>query len=80
MSEEIRQEKKRLRKEILQKRKEMAEKDGYGLFEWSDGKKYKGYWKNGKQDGEGEFYNPQTNVWRKCLVKNGKRVRWLDEE
>ena len=55
-------------------------KDGYGLFEWSDGKKYKGYWKNGKQDGEGEFYNPQTNVWRKCLVKNGKRVRWLDEE
>ena len=25
-------------------------KKGYGLFEWPDGKKYKGVWKNGKQE------------------------------
>ena len=54
-------------------------KDGYGIFEWADGKKYKGYWQNGKQNGEGEFYNDQTGTWRKCLVQNGRRVRWLDD-
>ena len=53
-------------------------KDGYGIFEWADGKKYKGQWKNGKQNGEGEFYNEQTQTWKKCLVENGKRTRWLD--
>ena len=54
-------------------------KDGFGIFEWADGKKYKGYWTNGKQNGEGEFYNDQTKTWRKCLVQNGRRVKWLDE-
>ncbi len=54
-------------------------KDGYGLFEWADGKKYRGEWLNGKQNGEGEFYDDQNNTWRKCLVKNGKRVKWLDD-
>ena len=53
-------------------------KDGYGLFEWADGKKYKGYWLNGKQNGEGEFYDEKNNAWRKCLVQNGKRIKWID--
>ena len=52
-------------------------KNGYGIFEWSNGKKYKGNWLNGKQNGEGEFYNKQTR--KKCLYKNGKRLKWLDE-
>ena len=54
-------------------------KDGYGLFEWADGKKYRGQWQNGKQNGEGEFYIEQKHVWRKCLVQNGKRIKWLEE-
>ena len=41
--------------------------------------KNRGFWSNGKQNGEGEFYNDQTHTWRKCLVQNGKRVKWIDE-
>ena len=54
-------------------------KDGYGLFEWPDGRKYKGYWSNGKQNGQGEFFNAQTKTWRKCLVQDGIRIKWIDE-
>ena len=53
-------------------------KEGYGVFEWTDGKKYRGHWQNGKQNGEGEFYNNATKQWKRCLVQNGKRIRWLD--
>ena len=53
-------------------------KEGYGIFEWNDGKKYRGYWLNGKQNGEGEFYNSNTKAWKKCLVQNGKKIKWLD--
>jgi len=28
-------------------------KQGYGGFEWPDGRKYKGFWENGKQHGKG---------------------------
>ncbi len=31
-------------------------KHGYGTYELSDGRKYVGNWKDGYQDGEGEFY------------------------
>ena len=53
-------------------------KEGYGIFEWNDGKKYRGYWLNGKQNGEVEFYNSNTKTWKKCLVQNGKKIKWLD--
>ena len=53
-------------------------KEGFGTFEWVDGKKYKGQWTNGKQNGIGEFYNDQTKTWRKCLVENGKKIKWID--
>ena len=53
-------------------------KEGYGIFEWTDGKKYRGYWLNGKQNGEGEFYNSKNKTWKKCLVQNGKKIKWLD--
>ena len=41
---------------------------------------YRGYWKNGKQNGEGEFYNEQTKTWRKCLIQNGKKIKWVDNK
>ncbi len=53
-------------------------KEGYGIFEWTDGKKYRGNWLNGKQNGEGEFFNNATKQWKKCLVQNGKKIKWLD--
>ena len=53
-------------------------KEGYGEFEWSDGKKYKGNWLNGKQNGEGYFYNSNTKTWKKCIVQNGKKIKWVD--
>ncbi len=49
------------------------------LFFRSDGRKYKGSWKNGKQNGEGEFFNPSTNTWRKGIWDDGKRVRWITD-
>ena len=45
----------------------------------NDGRKYKGKWKNGKQHGEGEFFNPKDNTWKKGLWNDGKRVRWIIE-
>ncbi len=39
----------------------------------------KGFWKNGKQNGKGEFYNANTNSWRKGEWENGKRIKWIDE-
>ena len=45
----------------------------------SDGRKYKGYWKNGKQHGEGEFFNAQSNQWRRGIWDDGKRVRWITD-
>jgi len=45
----------------------------------ADGRKYKGYWKNGKQHGEGEFFNNTTGQWRKGIWDDGKRVRWIGD-
>ena len=45
----------------------------------SDGRKYKGYWKNGKQHGEGEFFQQKENVWKKGIWGEGKRVRWTND-
>lgn len=42
----------------------------------NDGRKYKGSWKNGKQHGEGEFFNPKDNAWKKGVWQEGKRVQW----
>jgi hypothetical protein len=42
----------------------------------NDGRIYKGNWKNGKQHGEGEFYNRKEGVWKKGLWGDGKRLRW----
>jgi hypothetical protein len=46
------------------------------LFYRNDGRKYKGEWKNGKQDGEGEFFHPKDKVWKKGEWKDGKRLKW----
>jgi hypothetical protein len=45
----------------------------------SDGRKYKGFWSNGKQHGEGEFLHQKENQWRKGIWNEGKRIRWVGE-
>lgn len=45
-----------------------------------DGRKYKGYWKNGKQHGEGEFYQPDQKIWKKGVWSDGRRVSWKNPE
>lgn len=49
------------------------------LFHRADGRKYKGFWKNGKQHGEGEFFHIKENCWKKGVWMEGKRVRWTND-
>ena len=53
-------------------------KQGKGVFLWSDGRKFEGKWKNGVQEGEG-LMGRDGNM-RKGVWKDGKRVKWMDEE
>jgi hypothetical protein len=46
----------------------------------SDGRKYKGGWKNGKQNGEGEFLQNASSQWKKGQWSEGKRVRWINDK
>jgi hypothetical protein len=39
-----------------------------------NGNKYKGYWKNGKQNGEGEHYCSITDKWIKSVWDDGRQV------
>ena len=50
-------------------------KDGYGIFEWPNGKKYKGKWAKGRQDEEGEIYDPSLNKWTSGKWNMGKKVK-----
>jgi len=36
-----------------------------------DGRKYRGYWHNGKRHGDGEFYKPKRGIWKKGV--------WVDD-
>ena len=38
---------------------------------------YKGYWKNGKKIGQGEFYFPDKNIWKKVKWKEGKKMKLI---
>jgi hypothetical protein len=34
-------------------------------------------WKNGRQDGQGEFF--KDNVWRKGIWSEGNRIEWISD-
>ena len=55
----------------------MDKKHGYGVYTWTDGRKYEGQWANGRQHGKGRFLNPD-GITREGEWDNGKRVRWLE--
>ena len=50
-------------------------KDGYGVFEWPNGKKYRGQWCKGKQNEEGEIYDPIKEKWTIGKWNMGKKVK-----
>ena len=50
-------------------------KDGYGIFEWPNGKKYRGQWAKGKQNAEGEIYDPIKDKWTAGKWSMGKKVK-----
>ena len=49
----------------------------YREFEWPDGRRYKGEWKNGKQHGKGIFINDKGET-RSGLWEDGKRIEWTE--
>ena len=49
-------------------------KQGYGVFHWPDGRKYVGDWYNGKQHGNGTYFNAEGEAREGCW-KEGKRVK-----
>ena len=50
-------------------------KDGYGIFEWPNGRKYRGNWCKGKQNAEGEIYDPTKDKWTAGKWNMGKKVK-----
>lgn len=53
-------------------------KEGEGVFNWPDGKKYDGEWKNSVQHGVGIYKNSKGET-RKGEWKKGKRIRWIKD-
>ena len=51
-------------------------KDGFGIFEWPNGKIYKGQWLKGKQNAEGEIYDPIKDKWTSGKWNMGKKVKY----
>ena len=51
-------------------------RDGYGTMHYDNDNIYKGYWKDGKQNGNGEVYIVKDKRWMKGKWDNGKRVSW----
>lgn len=53
-------------------------KDGYGRYEWADGRKFEGWWHRGKQHGLGivieSGYTPKYGLW-----EHGKRRKWFKQ-
>lgn len=54
-------------------------KHGYGIYTWSDLKKYAGWWCNGKQHGIGVFISKdgkkKYGIW-----EDGVKLRWFNAE
>ena len=48
----------------------MDKQHGEGLFEWPDGRKYKGNWENGKRHGNGIYWDRKGRRFHK-MWRNG---------
>ena len=52
-------------------------KDGQGVQEWSDGRKYDGAWEEGMQHGKGEMTD-KDGVTKQGMWENGTRTSWIE--
>ena len=55
-------------------------KDGFGVYLWNvngDTKIYLGFWKKGKQNGLGKYFNKKGARYGTWI--NGDRISWLNE-
>ena len=50
---------------------------GFGIYEWSDGRRYEGDWYNGKQHGRGLYMAGEVERIGEWV--GGRRVRWEEE-
>lgn len=50
---------------------------GNGTFEWPDGRKYIGGWRNNLPHGKSQLINSKGEI-KFGLWENGKRVKWFD--
>merc|ERR1719221_918513 len=55
------------------------QKDGFGIFTWSDGRLYEGYWANGRQHGLGRLRDANGRH-RLAEWDRGERLGWKDKE
>ncbi len=46
----------------------------------ADGRKYRGFWSDGKQNGTGEFFSVGAHKWKKGQWNNGRRIKWIETE
>ena len=54
-------------------------KHGYGIYTWSDQKRYAGWWSNGKQHGIGIFISKEGKN-KLGLWEEGKKVKWFNPD
>ena len=54
----------------------MGKKEGFGELHWKNGRIYKGNWKNGKQNGEGELFSEENKIWKKGIWNEGNVVKF----
>ena len=53
-------------------------KDGFGSYEWGDGRKYTGWWHKGKQHGLGTFRDSDDGEVKYGVWEFGKRKKWFN--
>ena len=54
------------------------QKHGFGIFRWSDGRQYSGYWAKGLQHGPGVYFKPAEKKTKYGLWENGKIIKWFE--
>lgn len=55
-----------------------GKQDGYGVYTWTDGRKYEGEFMNGKQHGIGIF-TAKNGERKKGQWKDGKKTSWIED-
>ena len=54
-------------------------KEGFGIYTWTDGRQYRGWWFKGKQHGYGAYIGSNLEL-KHGIWDMGKRTHWLSDE